>query len=336
MSIRVRQTRHVRRSKSAWPLSREASTGWRLPAAWQRRTPCSARLLHQGAISWSRTTRTGAPIGCLPEFIDAGGLAADPAHLSNLDSVASAITPGETTAVWIETPTNPLLNIADIAAIVDLAHAADALVIVDNTFATPYLQQPLELGADVVVHSTTKYCGGHSDIVGGALVVNDDELADQLRFHQNAIGGVASPFDCWLVLRGLRTLAVRMDRHCDNAEQVAAFLNDHPRVAEVYFPGLDAHPGHDLAKRQMRRYGGMISFRVAGGEPAALQVCEGTSVIILGESLGGVESLIEHPHTMTHASVAGTQLEVPGDLIRLSVGIEDVEDLIADLDRALG
>jgi cystathionine gamma-synthase len=264
------------------------------------------------------------------------GVGADPAHLSNLDSVASAITPGETTAVWIETPTNPLLNIADIAAIVDLAHAADALVIVDNTFATPYLQQPLEFGADVVVHSTTKYCGGHSDIVGGALVVNDDELADQLRFHQNAIGGVASPFDCWLVLRGLRTLAVRMDRHCDNAEQVAAFLNDHPQVAEVYFPGLDAHPGHDLAKRQMRRYGGMISFRVAGGEPAALQVCEGTSVIILGESLGGVESLIEHPHTMTHASVAGTQLEVPGDLIRLSVGIEDVEDLIADLDRALG
>ena len=282
------------------------------------------------------TTRTAAPIGCLPEFIERWGAAADPAHLSNLDSVASAITPGETTAVWIETPTNPLLNIADIAAIVDLAHAADALVIVDNTFATPYLQQPLELGADVVVHSTTKYCGGHSDIVGGALVVNDDELAEQLRFHQNAIGGVASPFDCWLVLRGLRTLAVRMDRHCDNAEQVAAFLNDHPQVAEVYFPGLDAHPGHDLAKRQMRRYGGMISFRVAGGEPAALQVCEGTSVIILGESLGGVESLIEHPHTMTHASVAGTQLEVPGDLIRLSVGIEDVEDLIADLDRALG
>jgi cystathionine gamma-synthase len=186
-----------------------------------------------------------------------------------------------------------------------------------------------------VVHSTTKYCGGHSDIIGGALVVNDDQLAEQLRFHQNAIGGVASPFDCWLVLRGLRTLAVRMDRHCDNAEQVAAFLNDHVRVAEVYFPGLDAHPGHDLAKRQMRRYGGMVSFRVGGGEPAALEVCERTSVITLGESLGGVESLIEHPGKMTHASVAGTQLEVPGDLIRLSVGIEDVEDLIADLDQAL-
>ena len=263
------------------------------------------------------------------------GVAADPAHLTNLDSVAAAVTPGETKAVWIETPTNPLLAIADIAAIVDLAHAAGALVVVDNTFATPYLQQPLESGADVVVHSTTKYCGGHSDIIGGALVLNDDDLAEQLRFHQNAIGGVASPFDCWLVLRGLRTLAVRMERHCDNAEVVAAFFEEHPRIAQVYFPGLDAHPGHDLAKRQMRRYGGMVSFRVVGGEQAALQVCEGTSVIILGESLGGVESLIEHPHTMTHASVAGTQLEVPGDLIRLSVGIEDAEDLIADLDKAL-
>jgi cystathionine gamma-synthase len=263
------------------------------------------------------------------------GVAADPAHLTNLDSVAAAITPGETKAVWIETPTNPLLNIADIAAIVDLAHSAGALVVVDNTFATPYLQQPLELGADIVVHSTTKYCGGHSDIIGGALVLNDDDLAEQLRFHQNAIGGVASPFDCWLILRGLRTLAVRMEKHCDNAELVAAFLDDHPRIAQVYFPGLDAHPGHDLAKRQMRRYGGMVSFRVVGGEQAALRVCEGTSVIILGESLGGVESLIEHPGKMTHLSVAGTQLEVPNDLIRLSVGIEDAEDLIADLDRAL-
>jgi cystathionine gamma-synthase len=263
------------------------------------------------------------------------GVAADPAHLTNLDSVAAAITPGETKAVWIETPTNPLLNIADIAAIVDLAHSAGALVVVDNTFATPYLQQPLELGADIVVHSTTKYCGGHSDIIGGALVLNDDDLAEQLRFHQNAIGGVASPFDSWLILRGLRTLAVRMEKHCDNAELVAAFLDDHPRIAQVYFPGLDAHPGHDLAKRQMRRYGGMVSFRVVGGEQAALQVCEGTSVIILGESLGGVESLIEHPGKMTHLSVAGTQLEVPSDLIRLSVGIEDAEDLIADLARAL-
>jgi cystathionine gamma-synthase len=260
------------------------------------------------------------------------GLEYDMVDQRDLDAVAAAVR-DDTALVWVETPTNPSLNVIDLAGVID--RKRNALVVVDNTFATPYLQQPLELGADVVVHSTTKYCGGHSDIIGGALVVNDDDLADQLRFHQNAIGGVASPFDCWLVLRGLRTLAVRMERHCDNAEVVAAFLEEHPRIAQVYFPGLDAHPGHDLAKRQMRRYGGMVSFRVVGGEQAALQVCEGTSVIILGESLGGVESLIEHPHTMTHASVAGTQLEVPGDLIRLSVGIEDAEDLVADLDKAL-
>jgi cystathionine gamma-synthase len=235
----------------------------------------------------------------------------------------------------VETPTNPLLAIADIAAISELAHAAGALVIVDNTFATPYLQQPMALGADIVVHSTTKYCGGHSDVIGGALVVSDDDLAERLRFHQNAIGGVASPFDCWLVLRGLRTLAVRMERHCDNAERLADWLGDHPRVSTVYFPGLDIHPGHDLAKQQMRRYGGMISFRVRGGEQAALDVIGRTKIILLGESLGGVESLIEHPGRMTHASVAGTELEVPDDLVRFSVGIEDVEDLITDLRQAL-
>ncbi len=263
------------------------------------------------------------------------GVTTDPAHLTDLDSVAAAIVPGETRGVWIETPTNPLLNIADIAAISEMAHEAGALVIVDNTFATPYLQQPLSLGADVVVHSTTKYCGGHSDVIGGALVVNDDDLAEQLRFHHNAIGAVASPFDSWLVLRGLRTLAVRMERHCDNTERVAAFLNEHPRVEEVFFPGLPSHPGHELAARQMRRFGGMVSFRVAGGEAAALELCARTKIIILGESLGGVESLIEHPGKMTHASVAGTRLEVPDDLVRLSVGIEDADDLIADLDAAL-
>ena len=263
------------------------------------------------------------------------GVAVDPAPLADLAAVEAAITPGLTTAVWVETPTNPLLAIADIAAIAELAHAAGALVVVDNTFASPYLQQPLALGADVVVHSTTKYCGGHSDVIGGAMVVNDDDLAERLRFHQNAIGGVPSPFDCWLVLRGLRTLSVRMDRHCDNAEQVAAFLVDHPRVPQVFFPGLPSHPGHDLAKRQMLRFGGMVSFTVAGGEAAALEVCARTKVIILGESLGGVESLIEHPARMTHASVSGTQLEVPDDLIRLSVGIEDIRDLIGDLDQAL-
>jgi cystathionine gamma-synthase len=261
---------------------------------------------------------------------------ADPVALDDLADVEQAIVPGQTAAVWVESPTNPLLAIADIAAIAELAHAAGALLVVDNTFATPYLQQPLALGADVVVHSTTKYCGGHSDVVGGALVVNDDGLAEQLRFHQNAIGGIASPFDAWLVLRGLRTLAIRMDRHCDNAEQVAAFLEGHRAVTSVIYPGLTNHPGHDLAKRQMLRFGGMVSFTVAGGEQAALDVCGRTRVIILGESLGGVESLIEHPGRMTHLSVAGTQLEVAPDLVRLSVGIENVEDLIADLDQALG
>jgi cystathionine gamma-synthase len=263
------------------------------------------------------------------------GIDAIPAHLTDLAAVEKAIRPGDTTAVWIETPTNPLLAIADIEAIAEIAHAAGALVVVDNTFATPYLQQPLALGADIIVHSTTKYCGGHSDVIGGALVTSDDELAEQLRFHQNAIGGVPGPFDCWLVLRGLRTLAVRMERHCDNAERIADYLVGHSRVPEVFFPGLQSHPGHDLAKRQMRRYGGMVSFRVAGGEQAALDAISRTKVIILGESLGGVESLIEHPGRMTHASVAGTALEVPDDLVRFSVGIEDVEDLIADLEQAL-
>lgn len=263
------------------------------------------------------------------------GVTAVAADLTDPAAVEEVIRPGETTAVWVETPTNPLLAIADIAAISELAHAAGALVIVDNTFATPYLQQPMALGADIVVHSTTKYCGGHSDVIGGALVVSDDDLAERLRFHQNAIGGVASPFDCWLVLRGLRTLAIRMERHCDNAERLADWLGEHPRVSKVYFPGLDTHPGHDLAKQQMRRYGGMISFQVLGGEQAALDVIGRTKIILLGESLGGVESLIEHPGRMTHASVAGTEFEVPDDLVRFSVGIEDVEDLIADLRQAL-
>jgi len=263
------------------------------------------------------------------------GLTSTAVALTDLAAVEAAVRP-ETSVVWVETPTNPLLGIADVEAIADIAHAAGALVVVDNTFASPYLQQPLALGADVVVHSTTKYCGGHSDLVGGALVVRDPELGEQVAFHQNAIGAVASPFDSWLVLRGLKTLAVRMERHCDNAEQVAAFLASHRRVAEVIYPGLPGHPGHDLAKRQMRRSGGMVSFRTIGGERAALDICGRTKVFILAESLGGVESLIEHPGRMTHASVAGTDLEVPDNLVRLSVGIEDVEDLIADLDQALG
>ncbi len=264
------------------------------------------------------------------------GLEHSPAPVSDLDAVRAAIRPGATRLVWIETPTNPLLNIGDIEALAAVAHDAGALLVVDNTFASPYLQQPLTLGADVVVHSTTKYCGGHSDVVGGALVVRDLALAEQVTFHQNAIGAVAGPFDAWLTLRGLKTLAVRMDRHCDNAERVVEFLTGHGAVAEVIYPGLPDHPGHAVAARQMKRFGGIVSFRVTGGEERALAVCERAEVFTLAESLGGIESLIEHPGRMTHASVAGTDLEVPADLIRLSVGIETADDLIADLDRALG
>ncbi len=263
------------------------------------------------------------------------GLVHSPAAVSDVDAVRAAIRPGETRLVWVETPTNPLLGIGDIEALAAVAHDAGALLVVDNTFASPYLQQPLSLGADVVVHSTTKYVGGHSDVVGGALVVRDDDLADRIRFHQNAMGAVAGPFDAWLTLRGLKTLAVRMDRHCDNAERIVAHLLEHPAVEQVIYPGLPEHPGHEVAARQMKRFGGMVSFRVKGGEAAALAVCERTHVFTLGESLGGVESLIEHPGRMTHASVAGTDLEVPADLVRLSVGIESVEDLVADLDQAL-
>ncbi|HET7355128.1 MAG TPA: cystathionine gamma-synthase [Nocardioidaceae bacterium] len=264
------------------------------------------------------------------------GLEHSPAPVADVDAVRAAIRPGQTKVVWLETPTNPLLNIGDIEAIAAVTHEAGALLVVDNTFASPYLQQPLTLGADVVVHSTTKYCGGHSDVVGGALVVRDHELADKIAFHQNSIGGVAGPFDSWLVLRGLKTLAVRMERHCDNAEEVVAFLNGHSAVSQVIYPGLEEHPGHKVAGKQMKRFGGIVSFRVAGGEQQALDVCSKVEVFTLGESLGGVESLIEHPGKMTHASVAGTDLEVPSDLIRLSVGIETAADLVEDLARALG
>lgn len=264
------------------------------------------------------------------------GLDHSPAAVSDLDAVRAAIRPGATKLVWVETPTNPLLNIGDIEALASVAHDAGALLVVDNTFASPYLQQPLTLGADVVLHSTTKYCGGHSDVVGGALVVREHELADKIAFHQNSMGAVAGPFDAWLTLRGLRTLALRMERHCDNAEKVVEFLTTHPKVAQVIYPGLPEHPGHEIAGRQMKRFGGIVSFRVTDGEQHALDVCGRTEVFTLGESLGGVESLIEHPGRMTHASVAGTDLEVPGDLIRLSVGIETSDDLLEDLDRALG
>jgi cystathionine gamma-synthase len=264
------------------------------------------------------------------------GVEYTPVHLSDLDAVRAAVRPS-TRVIWCETPTNPLLGIADIAGLAGIAQEAGALFVVDNTFATPYLQQPLALGADVIVHSTTKYLGGHSDVIGGALVVgrSNAELAEQLAFHQNAMGAVAGPFDAFLVLRGIKTLGVRMDRHCANAARVADFLTGHPAVARVYYPGLPEHPGHDLAASQMRGFGGMVSFTVHGGEEAAVKVCGLTSIFILGESLGGVESLIEHPGRMTHASVNGSPLEVPDDLVRLSVGIEDVEDLVADLTQAL-
>ncbi len=266
---------------------------------------------------------------------EAWGLAYTPAAGHDAGSVRAAIRPGETKVVWLETPTNPLLGIVDIAAVAEVAHDAGALLVVDNTFASPYLQQPVALGADAVVHSTTKYLGGHSDVVGGALVLADDELAEKVAYHQNAMGAVAGPFDSWLVLRGIKTLGVRMDRHCANAERIVDLLAAHPKVAEVYYPGLPEHPGHDVAVKQMKAFGGMVSFRVAGGEEAALEVCNRAEVFTLGESLGGVESLIEHPGRMTHASVAGSPLEVPADLVRLSVGIEAVEDLVEDLTRAL-
>jgi cystathionine gamma-synthase len=255
--------------------------------------------------------------------------------LSDVDAVRAAVGP-TTRLVWCETPTNPLLAIADIAALAGVAHEAGARLVVDNTFASPYLQAPLGLGADVVLHSTTKYLGGHSDVIGGALVTDNGELDEQVAFLQNGAGAVPGPFDAWLTLRGIKTLAVRMERHCDNAERVAAALLAHPEVTGVRYPGLDTHPGHEVAAKQMRRFGGMVSFTVRGSTQAALAVCARTRVFTLAESLGGVESLIEHPGRMTHASTAGSQLEVPAELLRLSVGLEDVEDLVDDLLTALG
>jgi cystathionine gamma-synthase len=263
------------------------------------------------------------------------GLSFSTAPETDIDAVRAAIR-DNTRLVWVETPTNPLLNIADLANLAQVAHDRGALLVVDNTFATPYLQAPLSLGADVVVHSTTKYIGGHSDVVGGALIANDDELLTKLAYHQNAMGAVNGPFDAWLTMRGIRTLGVRMDRHCDNAEKVADFLTRQSAVRQVYYPGLPEHPGHEVAAKQMRRFGGMVSFRAAGGEAAAIDICNRAKLFVLGESLGGVESLIEHPGRMTHASVAGSPLEVPADLVRLSVGIETIDDLLADLEQALG
>jgi cystathionine gamma-synthase len=264
----------------------------------------------------------GGTFRLVSKVLEPWGLRWSAVDQTDLDAVRAAMT-AETAVLWCETPTNPLLRVTDIAALGGIAHEYDARLVVDNTFASPYLQQPLAFGADVVVHSTTKYMGGHSDVIGGAVVVQDSALAEQIGFQQNAVGAVAGPFDAWLVLRGIKTLAVRMDRHCDNAERITAMLESHDRVKAVHYPVKHA---------QMKRRGGMVSFRIDN----ALDVVGRTKIFTLAESLGGVESLIEHPGRMTHASVAGSALEVPDDLIRLSVGIENVDDLIADLTAALG
>ncbi|SDJ00333.1 cystathionine gamma-lyase [Frankineae bacterium MT45] len=281
----------------------------------------------------------GGTFRLIASVFSAWGVEYTPVSLGDLDAVRGAIRP-TTRLIWCETPTNPLLGIADIAALAEIARGRELLLVVDNTFASPYLQQPLALGADVAVHSTTKYLGGHSDVVGGALVAADAELGERLAFHQNAMGSVAGPFDSWLVLRGLKTLGVRMDRHCANAAAIVEFLAEQEGVSTVHYPGLATHPGHGVAAKQMRDFGGMISFRVnasssRSAEQVALDVCAGVEIFTLGESLGGVESLIEHPARMTHASVANSPLAVPSDLVRLSVGIEDVADLIADLQQSL-
>jgi len=264
------------------------------------------------------------------------GVTYQPVPMADAAAVRAALAQRSARVVWVETPTNPLLGIADLAALRQLAADAGALLVVDNTFASPYLQQPLTFGADAVVHSTTKYIGGHSDVVGGAVVVSDAALGERLYFLRNAVGSPPGPFDAWLTLRGAKTLAVRMDRHCENAARIADMLISHPSVTQVYYPGLASHPGHEVAAKQMRGFGGMVSFRVRGGAAEAVAVCGRTRLFTLGESLGGVESLVEHPARMTHASAAGSPLEVPADLVRLSVGIETCDDLIEDLREALG
>ncbi|WP_420830446.1 cystathionine gamma-synthase [Mycobacterium heckeshornense] len=276
----------------------------------------------------------GGTFRLIDQVFTAWGVDYTPVTFADLDAVRDAITP-RTRLIWVETPTNPLLSIADIGAIADIARERSVKVLVDNTFASPAVQQPLTLGADIVLHSTTKYIGGHSDVVGGALVTDDEELDAAFGFLQNGAGAVPGPFDIYLTLRGLKTLVLRMQRHSENGAAVAHFLAGHPAVSTVLYPGLSTHPGHQVAARQMRGFGGMVSVRMRGGRRAAEELCANTAVFILAESLGGVESLIEHPFAMTHASTAGSRLEVPDDLVRLSVGIEDVSDLLADLEQAL-
>lgn len=257
-------------------------------------------------------------------------------NMSDLDAVRRAIVPGTTKVLWVETPSNPLMQISDIAALSAIGQESGALVVVDNTFATPALQQPLALGADVVVHSTTKYLGGHSDVLGGAFVTNDDELAERVQFVQFAAGAVSAPFDAFLTTRGIKTLSLRMQRHSENAQAIAERMHGHAGIARVYYPGLPSHPGHELASVQMSGFGGMLAIELEAGGDVARRFAESLSIFQLAESLGGVESLVNHPWSMTHASVRGTPAEVPESIVRLSVGIEDVDDLIEDIDEALG
>jgi cystathionine gamma-synthase len=292
------------------------------------------RLLRPGDRILLGNDAYGGTFRLISKVYGAVGYPWSSADLTDLDALREGWLP-DTRMIWLETPTNPLLTCIDIEAVATLAHESGALVVVDNTFATPYLQQPLALGADIVVHSVTKYLGGHSDVVGGFAALDDDELAERIRFTQNAAGAIPAPFDCYLVLRGLKTLAVRMDRHCTNARAVVDLLVGHAAVDRVFYPQLPDHPGHAAAARQMRDFGGMVSFTLRDGEAAALEVIQHTGLFTLAESLGAVESLIEHPGRMTHASAAGSPLQVPGSLVRLSVGLESADDLVADLEQAL-
>lgn len=313
----------------------EGGTFSRAFASGMSATDCALRsLLRPGDHVVIPDDAYGGTFRLVDKVFAQWGIDHTPAALTDLDAVRAAIT-AKTKLIWVETPTNPLLSIADIAAIAQIASASGVKLLVDNTFASPALQQPLALGADIVLHSTTKYIGGHSDVVGGALITNDEELDDAFAFLQNGAGAVPGPFDAYLTMRGLKTLALRMQRHSENASAIADFLVGHPAVDSVLYPGLPSHPNHDVAARQMSAFGGMVSVRMKGGRDAARQLCARTDIFILAESLGGVESLIEHPAAMTHASTAGSQLEVPDDLVRLSVGIEEIADLLGDLEQAL-
>ncbi|GLP79824.1 cystathionine gamma-synthase [Mycobacterium antarcticum] len=313
----------------------EGATFGRAFSSGMAATDCALRaLLRPGDHVVIPDDAYGGTFRLIDKVFTQWGITHTPVALSDLDAVRAAVTP-HTKLIWVETPTNPLLSIADIAAIVELASASESKVLVDNTFASPALQQPLALGADIVLHSTTKYIGGHSDVVGGALLTNDEALDDAFAFLQNGAGAVPGPFDAYLTYRGLKTLSLRMQRHSENGAKVAEFLAEHPAIEAVLYPGLPSHPGHAVAARQMSGFGGMVSARLKDGRDAAKRLCARTEIFILAESLGGVESLIEHPGAMTHASTAGSQLEVPDDLVRLSVGIEDVADLLGDLEQAL-